>query len=416
MTQNSPVIDLQAIVGSESAYSPSGNGVFVVDGLPPQAIVEPNTYEQVADVLRYANDNKLAVIPWGGGQHMHVANIPNRYDIALRLTRLDQIIEHEPADLTVSCQAGITMMKLQNELNKSGQMTPFGLSSGLHETLGGNLAADVAVYRQALGGPRDFTIGLRVAMADGRITRTGGKVVKNVAGYDLSKLHIGSIGTLGVIVEASLRLIPQPHEWFGLCFELGSAGQACELAADVHSRGLSVALQSIYNRPPPEAKFVWLVYLGGTMSGVQRSRVEITEVATRSGAVPTHFDPHDTGFERDTSRMLECRVMMLPSKVPEFIREIVARLPSSHLSAEPTAGSAWVRGWSDNQLAVLGEVREIVLRLAGTLTITHCDPELKRQIDVFGEIPPKTLDLMRRIKHKFDPNGILSPGRFVGKL
>ena len=198
---------------------------FTVDGTRPAIGVAPGTYEEVAAVMRYANDRRLAVIPLGGGTIKHVGNVPRHYDIALVLGRLNAVIEHEPADLTVTCQAGITMTQLGSSWTKCGQMTPFGVSSGPFETLAGRLAANYSTYRQAYGGPRDFTIGLRVVTADGRITRTGGKVVKNVAGYDLSKLYIGSFGTLGVIVEAPCRLLPRPQEWYALAFEFGSAAQ-----------------------------------------------------------------------------------------------------------------------------------------------------------------------------------------------
>src|SRR3990170_1856601 len=134
--QASVLADLESIVGRDHAGATQDS--YQVDGLAPQVAVHPGSYEQVAEVLRYAHGRGLAVIPWGGGTHIHTGNVPRRYDIALSLSRLDQVIEHEPADLTVTCQAGITLTQLQRHLSASGQL-PLGPFPEAAATIGGLL-------------------------------------------------------------------------------------------------------------------------------------------------------------------------------------------------------------------------------------------------------------------------------------
>src|SRR3990172_741034 len=195
--QASVLRHLESIVGAKGLLPPERPDAFAVDGLTPQAAVAPASYEQAAEVMRYAHAEGLAVIPWGGGTHIHVGNLPRRYDIALSLSRLNAVVEHEPADLTTTVQAGMTLSELQGRLGAAGQLLPLDPPGGERATIGGILATNASgPWRHAFGGARDMTIGLRVVTAEGRITRAGGRVVKNVAGYDLCKLYIGSLGTL----------------------------------------------------------------------------------------------------------------------------------------------------------------------------------------------------------------------------
>lgn len=433
MTPSSVLTDLQSIVGAEYAREPSGDHGFAVDRLRPQAVVEPGTYEEVAGVVRYANDSGLAVIPWGGGQLMHLANVPRRYDMALRLTRLDQIIEYEPADLTVTCQAGTTTDNLWKTLQAASQMTPFGPPWSTVTTVGGLLAANhSAHHREAYGTPRDFTIGMRVVTPDGRIARAGGKVVKNVAGYDVCKLWIGSRGTLGVIVEASFKLLPSPERWQTRAYEMPSFPTAAGAAAAVKARGLGASLVQVHNQPAidesgaPRRTRRWelVISLPVRGSATDRIRADLTRIAEAAeGKLMPSWDPYEGNPWMDVaSRLprgwpLSCQISLLPTRVPNLVAALEIDEPLPQITASPNLGIVspyWYGRGAD--LALLERVRALAANFDATLTVTNCSPELKRQIDVFGEVPPKTLDLMRRIKQQFDPNGILSPGRFVGRL
>jgi glycolate oxidase FAD binding subunit len=414
MTQDSLLSDLQSIVGPDYAYSPTDDYVKI-DGMAPSAVVKPGSYEEVAEVLRFANDRRLAVIPLGAGTSIRIGNIPLRYDIALMLSRLNAVIEHEPADLTITCQAGASLEIINKVLRRSGQMTPFGPWSE-EATLGGLVAADENQLDLVYGGPRDFTIGMRVATADGNVIRAGGNVVKNVAGYDLCKLFVGSRGSLGVLVEVTLKLAPSPavHERSDLRF--ASLIQACEAARALHQEGLSIqevtVLRSSANFGEERPEPILQVSLSGSAAAVGRSRREVHRLAPQ----PDNHEDHSLAWNPNP-RQLVFNASVLPAVVPRLVDALdqVKREASLEI-IDPIQGRLRAVWLGADEEGLIMRLRAIVQSMDGTLVIEGCSPETKRRIDVFGEVPPKTLDLMRRIKHQFDPNGILSPGRFVGKL
>jgi glycolate oxidase FAD binding subunit len=427
MTPTSLLADLRAIVGAEHAHMPGRDETrFVIDGVAPTALVTPGTYEEVAEVLRFANQRVLAVIPQGHGAVTWIGNIPRRYDIALSVSRLNAIVEYEPADLTITCQAGATLDDLRGPLNDNGQILPFALK-GSPSCIGRLLALPTRESNIAWGSARDVTIGLRVVMADGRIIRTGGNVVKNVAGYDLTKLFIGSMGSLGVIVEATFKLAPAPpaEQWVDL--EFTSSADACRFASDMPRRGLSLRHVKL-NRsmsiteagPVPRPNIRLMLDLAGTAAAVERSRREATELVVAAGGTleKTEF-PKQEGTLPAWSTAgdpMTCAASVLPTLVPRLIDDVDSAAPGSFIDASPLEGSVsmtWLDAGPDEDR--VRRVRAITTRLGGTLVVTGCDIELKRRIDVFGD-PPPAFDLMRRVKQQFDPNGILSPGRFVGRL
>ena len=427
--QSSILSHLESIIGPEG-LTPELSA-FAVDGLTPQAAVSPSTYEQVAEVMRYAHAEGLAVIPWGGGTHMHIGNVPGRYDIALSLARLDRIVEHEPADLTASCQAGITLDRLRGHLGKHAQLVPLDPPWGEKATVGGVLAANASgPSRHAYGAPRDFTIGLRVVTADGRVTKTGGRVVKNVAGYDLCKLYIGSLGTLGIIVEATFKLAPQPRAERTVFATFETPAQACAFSAELRRRGLALRAVQLLNptaasaaRLAPDGPSALVLDLAGTPQAVERSRREIGELA--QGAAADLGEPKDaTNVWESVGRLsstadtvLSCKATALPTRMPSLIDSLEAVGGPPHILALPTIGFLYA-SWAD-----LDDAEEVVRRLraatsgvGGSLVIEVCPPDLKRRLDVFPDVSGPSFDLMRRIKQQFDPKGILSPGRHLGRL
>src|SRR5205814_1029537 len=184
---------------------------YVIEGRTPEAAVRPGSVDEVAAVIAQAAEAGVPVVPWGGGSAIGVGAPPARAGLVLVLTRLDALVEHEPGDLTATAQAGITIAALQAALRARGQWLSLDPSDAARATLGGVLAANASGPRRHLyGTARDLLIGVTVGTADGAVVHGGGKVVKNVAGYDLPKLFVGSFGTLGVIVEATVKLRPLP--------------------------------------------------------------------------------------------------------------------------------------------------------------------------------------------------------------
>ncbi len=428
--QASLLSQLESIVGADGVRRSDELSAFAVDGLTPQAAVAPSSYDQVAEVLRYAHAEGLAVIPRGGGTHMHIGNVPGRYDIGLSLLRLDQMVEHEPADLTVTCPAGNTQDRLQRHLGQQGQLVPLGPAWGEETTIGGILAANASgPSRHAYGAPRDFTIGMKVVTADGRITKAGGRVVKNVAGYDLCKLYIGSLCTLGVIVEAAFKLAPMPKVERTAIAAFDTPGRACAFAAELQHRRLSLRAVQLLNATAasavelaPQELCALVLDLAGTPQAVERSRREIGDLAQDAAAdlrdEETAAKAWESGMRLGPTEeaYLLCKATALPTHLPALIESLEAVDGPPHILALPTVGvlyASWPR--LEDAEAAVDRLRTAVTAVDGSLVLERCPLDIKPRLDVFGD-PPPSFDLMRRVKEQFDPKGVLSPGRQVGRL
>ncbi len=385
--------ELQSIAGAENVRP--GSDEFAVDGIAPQAVVRPATVEAAAAVIRHANATRLAVIPIGGKQRRGPGNVPARYDIALDVTALSAVAEYEPEDLTITCGAGMTLGDLRKATAAAGQMVAFDPEIADEATVGGALAADLwGPSRVSLGGPRDFTIGLRVITGDGLITRAGGRVVKNVAGYDLCKLYVGSLGTLAVITEATFKVQPLPKATRDLAFMTGSAAEACGIASESLMRGLSLRSAVVARA---DERWRLDITLAGSEAAVERSAREFASLAGDSGqGTRDRAEPSD-------DRPIGVRIAALPSELPSLLER---RPANERFVAYPTLGVVRMRLRDESELPSL---------VAMGAVIENAPPEVKRGIDVFGPEPP-SLPLMRSIKAQLDPNGVLSPGRFVGRL
>ena len=193
---------------------------YAVDDLPPQAVVTPRTIEETAQVVALAHHHHLSLLPRGNGTQINLGGVPEQLDILLLTHKLDHLREHEAPDLTCHVEAGMTLAALQTQLATKGQWLALDPPVAEQTTIGGLLATNSSgPKRFRYGTARDLAIGLRVVQANGQIARSGGRVVKNVAGYDLNKLYIGSLATLGVIVEANFKLHPlPPSERTYLCY------------------------------------------------------------------------------------------------------------------------------------------------------------------------------------------------------
>ena len=202
---------LGSLVEGYEPASPETLASHAVEGVVPSAVVAPGSVESLAATVRMASEQGYAVVPKGGGTKMDFGHPPTRADIVVSLERLNRIVVHEPADQTATVEAGINMARLQAGLGERGQYLPLDPPHGDAGTLGGVLATNASgVLRASFGTARDLVIGVRVVQADGTVVRSGGQVVKNVAGYDLNKMYIGSLGTLGILAEVNLKLQPLP--------------------------------------------------------------------------------------------------------------------------------------------------------------------------------------------------------------
>ena len=220
---------------------------YAVDSIEPGAAVFPNTIEEVSHLLSAADRDGKAVVPWGGGTAMGLGNLPRACDLVIGTARLNRLLEYEPSDLTVVVEAGITLGALQEELGEKGQFLPLDPPLPDKATIGGILSANSSgPIRAHFGAIRDRLIGIKVVNAHGDVTKGGGKVVKNVSGYDMNKVYTGALGTLGIIVEAAFKLAPLFRETRSLLIGCDTTTEAGDLAKDLRAAGVyPVALQLV---------------------------------------------------------------------------------------------------------------------------------------------------------------------------
>ncbi len=432
---------LRGLVGREHVLTGVDCSPYVVDGRTPDAVVFPGTREEVAAVVTQAAEDGVPVTPWGGGTRMSIGAPPVRLGIVLGLRRLARVIEHEPGDLTVTVEAGIGLGALQAELQRRGQWLSLDPADPGASTIGGVIAANASGPRRHLyGTARDLLIGLGVVTGDGALVRGGGKVVKNVAGYDLPKLFVGSFGTLGVLVEVTLKLRPRPDEDRVVIARLDgvkACGEAVRavMASDLVPSALEVVdgeAMAALGLGPGAA--VW-VGLDGIREQVDW---QCAEVKRRLGPLGLRECRVLDGAERDRAwRSLgalprqglpEVAGVMTWSVLPAQAAEVMeqgAAVAARHglrsaFTAHAgvglvTAALSGSGGEPASVTAALEQWRRLVRAAGGHAQLEWAPLAVKEQVAVWDD-PGPDFRLMKAIKDRLDPHGILSPGRFVGGI
>jgi glycolate oxidase FAD binding subunit len=397
---------------------------YEVDGMKPAAVIAPHGVSAAADVLTEAQRLAVGVVPAGAGTQLGLGNLPAAYDVALTTQRMDAIVVYEPLDLTVTVQAGLPLARLQAELARHGQHLPLDPPVSDESTVGGVLATNgCGPLRHAHGTSRDWLIGIRMVHADGSITKSGGSVVKNVAGYDMAKLYVGSLGSLGVIVEATFKVAPLPKADVTVLAPFESAGAAAAFVMQVHDVGLSIRAAELLSPAAADAiggdsRWAVLARVAGSEAAVERSLRDMRAAA--GGGVREQDGGWNRWREAFAPRSLAFRAFVMPSEVADVVAALDGRLGGSGapISATVTAGAVRAQAAATNEdraRTALDAARHAVVARGGTLVVDAAPPALKREIDVFGEQRPD-FEIMRRLKHEFDPHRILSRGRYVGRL
>ena len=420
-TENVSLEDLQNIVGEEHAREASAGDA--VDGVPPSFVVEPGSTEDISELMKLANDRDLAVAPRGGGTSMALGNPPRELDLILSTTRMNAVVEHVPGDQVVRVQSGIRFGDLQERLAGSDQM--LGVDppeAGEGATVGGIVATNSSGPRRyRYGTIRDLIIGITVVLADGTVAKAGGKVVKNVAGYDLSKLFTGSLGTLGVIAECNFRLHPRPETARTVAVDLpdtASAGAASQ--AILHAQVVPSAVELLWGG---ETRML-TVLIEGIPTGVEAQVETASHILGGFGEVRTLAD--DEAGSSSPPGAGDDEVALKISAPPAELAGVLDSTlgASSRLGVTPRitghagTGVTYVGlsgGDEEARAAVVEELREIWLRHGGSVVVRGAPPAFKERVEAWGPIGTR-LDLTRRVKEKFDPRGILNPGRFVGGI
>jgi glycolate oxidase FAD binding subunit len=417
---NEAWIELTAVVGPEHLRPATPEDA--VEAVQPTGVIAPGTAQEVAQVLRYCNSAGLTIIPRGGGTQLGLGNRPRQADFVLSLERLNRVIEHAWGDMTVTVEAGCTIGKLQRVLQEHGQQLAADPMQPERATVGGVLAtAESGTLRIRYGAIRDLVLGVEMALPDGSVIKAGGKVVKNVAGYDLTKLAIGSLGTLGVITRAVFRLHPIPVATATYSATVTTPSEAAKLVLAILDSHLVYTGLQIHARGADQ------VFVHVRLEGIPESLLDqYAKLGRIAGAHEFAECAGDVWTARqklfvNAGRSVICKCCVLPSQIGSLCDALFRQAGPAEVAATLVAqgtGLAEVRLDAAGQqplMTVLHALRSEVDRLEGTMTVSQCPVAMKDELDVWGTVKD-ALPLMHRIKQKFDPGQTLNPGRFVGGI
>jgi glycolate oxidase FAD binding subunit len=371
---------------------------------------EPKLVEELADFVRTTGDRPIAAI--GSGRQLGLGNAATREDISLRMRGLNRIVDYVPEDQVVVVEAGITLRELQVELAKHGQRLAIESLGGDGVTIGGMLATnDYGASALRYGTLKDLIVGVELVRADGVVARAGGKVVKNVAGFDVSKLIVGSLGTLAIITKATFRVHPLPestrrlslgakiNQVFPFVLALREA-QLEPSSIAVHVSGSDAIVDVVFE---------------GFGPGVEAQSVMCESVAQRVGVrVGESIAPAVIPSGASAPQGIEGPRNFLKATFPPSEFDRIARAISGEALAFPSLGVVHFTT-GDAALERVQALRDLLESLGGTLVVQHMPDEWRGQIDAWGT-PPPAFKLMRALKDRFDSQCRLNPGRFVGGL
>ena len=377
----------------------------VVDGMLPSRTLRPETTEDLAAVITAADREREAVVLWGGGTRIGVGDPPARYDIAVDLTGLAGIVEHSPADLVCTVRAGTTLAELARALSASGQRWPVEAPSAERATVGGTIASAAAgPSRLRYQHPRDWIIGCTAVLGDGTITHAGGRVVKNVTGYDMTRLYSGSYGTLVALAEVTLKLIARPERTATLRATAVDLRDALRIAAELRATHLPLDALAVVTGDAAErvgdARASLFIRVAGPDAAVERV---VRTVRERSGAMPFDVIVWDD-------------IASLPANSDRVARagwpaghELPVELSLSSAVIYPGSGIAFVL--SEVNVEAFGRMRTSLEIADGALIVERADADFKRAVGGAWGRPRVPLAVARALKDRFDPHGVLAPGR-----
>lgn len=439
------------VVGAPNVITePQALAAYSVDGLVPQIAARPASAQEVSELVKFAAAEKLAVIPTGARTKLGIGMPPSRYDLAIDMTRLDRVISYDPGDLTLSGEPGIPLARLAKVLAEHNQFLPLAVPFYDSATVGGTLASGVdSPLRHFYGTARDFVLGMEFVSGDGALTKSGGRVVKNVSGYDLHKLFLGSIGSLGVITRINFKTFPLPPARRGFVASFNSLDAALDLRKRIAASPISPATLEIVNSEMAHLLFpadanassAWhlLAGLSGSPAVLDRCTNDLCSMAGSCGAKDITL-PSDAEYETLSSNLREAvqsalrsfpasivlKLSVISSDVPELIQLLESQSQSNKLPA-----AILIRGVGViycaiglESTAALEQTHSICQSVLSPpannkpdfrATVLACPLELKRQLNIWGP-PREDFILHQRVKRAFDPHNIFAPGRFVGGL
>lgn len=444
-------VRLQALLGAACMSTEEAQiAAYAIASQRPAVVVRPETQEQAVEVLALAGRERLAVVPWGQGTQMHLGALPQRYDLALCLSGLQRIVEYDAANLTVIAEAGLPLREVYRVSLPERQFLPLGFP-GTKASLGGLLVTNSSgVKRSRYGSLRDLLLGARVALPDGSLTRCGGRVVKNVAGYDMNKLFVGSLGAFGVVLETTYRLAALPEDDRLLALVFPTLTQATTVAAAVQASQLlpsalillhaeAAAATPLPLQVGPE-QVVLLLSFDGPHEDVERQMRDSRALGQPHGslaeAVVTGEDllalwESQERWQAAPAAAAPARLQLRLGVLPSYLGDAIGTLTARSAGVQPHV--SWRADYLQGQVFAhiqLGQpeaeyigllVSDWLTRLRtqlsqwhGYCVVEYAPATLRQQLDVWGTSPGG--QLLRLYKQRFDPHGVLNPGRYVAGL
>ena len=449
---------LETVIGAARVNGSSEScAKFAVDDVVPSAVARPASSAEVVEIVHFAKSEKLALIPCGNCTKLGIGMPPARYDIALDMTGLDQIAYYDPDDLTLSVDAGMNLAQLEDALAQQQQFVPLAVPFFTECTIGGTIASNIgSALRPGYGSARDFLLGAEFVNGAGTLTKSGGRVVKNVTGYDLHKLLIGSLGTLGAITRLNFRTFPLPEGYGHLVSTFSSVDSIVRFQAMV-SKSLTPSSLDILG---PEAAQVvarfkdnqdaalpswfthssWHVCVGfeGTETILRRYSSELVRYAEKCGASNCNVleksdDKSLGGALRELINLLSwsgpAATIFKINAFPIFSPDVINLRTLAERFSVPCCIFANLSGplyfalapndLDDKTIGSLAHIASEVFDYGaahkGSASILFCPTALKRFVNIWGPTRNDTA-LMRRVKNAFDPQNLFAYGRFVGSF
>jgi glycolate oxidase FAD binding subunit len=407
------------------ADSVTANPALRLDGLAPAALVKPATAAEVAGCLRVCSEMKVTVIPSGRGTWLEGGNPLRRADVVLSLERMSRIIDYSPPDLVVTVEAGVRLAELNETIRRDRLWLPLDPPGAGAASVGAVVACNSSgALRCGYGTPRDYVIGLKLAHTDGRQSKAGGRVVKNVAGYDLNKLYVGSYGTLAVITEVTFKLRPLPEQCVTVVLTPSHSKRLDDLARQVFAAEWQPVACVLTTMPlteslAPGVEKLLLRFADNTaavkaqVDGLRQAHgkaYQITEVSEEEeAALWAKIN------DMDSTSPIVLRMSVPLSKAADLYEDMIG---DSKTALIADLGSGIMRAAADatDDLALkIKQRRAAVEKLGGTLFIEKAPTAVRQQVDAWGGVGTSAR-LMQAVKEKFDPQGILNPGRFVAGI
>jgi glycolate oxidase FAD binding subunit len=411
---------------------------FALDGLTPSSAIAPRDPKALAAVLRRCDEAGLRAVLFGGGTLQSLGNPPRAFDVAISMVKLNRTVAYDPHDLTIAVQAGMTLRTLAATLAKHGQFVPIDAPHPERATIGGTLASGwIGPRRATYGRPRDLLIGTTAALADGTLTSAGGMVVKNVTGYDVSKLFVGSLGTLGALVRINLRALPMPPTTRVAIATLPEATRERALAhvAALPVEPASTLLVHGFTKEIDGTDGVdgrLCVLFEGSQAIVDRATRELRSALGAAGVPSTSIldQTAHRAYQRTIDacvatipgRSITLRSTGLPDNAPMRCETLAALAQEHRLTidalADARTGDVFARFVAPDpttmSLLAISLVEDARERLSGVIVVAG-DPQMRTEIDAWGA-PPDSVEKLRSLKQRFDPRGTLAPGRLVGAI